>query len=204
MGPIPGIGGPFDTAAAFIQAWAANCKYPYSENYLRKCIPPLFLDEILTGVDEMPTRLMKVAKSGRYFTSEGPFPIRHADLFHSNVIVTKEFDVLGVIDWEGACTVPWELIDAPCFLRTVPRLLNPAEQYDEAGQPLDKDEIGRWADEELYTAMVREAELEHHADHRLSQILGNRDAQDLAGVVHLYSQGKMGFYGRALEYFENK
>lgn len=112
--------------------------------------------------------------------------------------------MLGVIDWEGACAVPWELIDAPCFLSTVPRLLNPPEQYDEAGQPLEQDEAGRWRDEEAYAAMVREAEQSAHADHKLSNMLADRDIRDLAGVIHLFGQGKIGFYGRALDYLENK
>ncbi|KAI5861921.1 hypothetical protein GGS23DRAFT_573791 [Durotheca rogersii] len=204
VGPIPGIGGPFETAASFIQAWAATIKYPYNEDYLRQSVPSSVVDEILKGVDEFPGRLAKLASSGKYFTSKGPFPIRHADLFHSNVIVTKTFNVLGVIDWEGACTVPWELVDAPCFLSTIPRLLNPPEQYDEAGRPLDSDEVGMWADEEAYAAMVREAERNAHADHRLSNMLADKDAQDLARTIHLFPQGKAGFYGRALDYFENK
>jgi hypothetical protein len=57
--------------------------------------------------------------------------------------VNKVFDVLGVIDWVSACTVPWELIDTLCFLTTVPRLLNPPEQYDNAGQPIEADEAKR-------------------------------------------------------------
>lgn len=152
----------------------------------------------------LPDRLAKLAASDRYFTSQGPFPIRHDDLFHSNVIVNKAFEVLGIIDWEGACTVPWELSDAPCFLKTVPRLLNLPEGYSDSGLPLDQDEAGRWADEGDYSAMVREAEQSAHVDHKLSQMLANRDAQDLAGILHLFTQGKMGFYGRALDYFENK
>ncbi|KAI1413291.1 hypothetical protein F5Y13DRAFT_198541 [Hypoxylon sp. FL1857] len=188
VGPIPGIGGPFDTAASFIRAWATNMRYPYDEAYLRKYVPSHFLDEIIKGNDEFPKRLADLATSGKYFTRAGPFPIRHADLFHQNIIVTKSFDVLGVIDWEGACTMPWELVDLPSFIQTVPRLINDPNQYDEAGQPIDPDEIGMWADEKAYVEMVREAE----------------DTQDLAGIVHLFVEGKMGLYGRALDYFENK
>ena len=84
----------------------------------------------------------------------------------------------------------------------MPRLLCPPEQYDEAGQPLDQDEVGKWADEEAYATMVRDAERDAGTDHRLSDVLSDRDARDLASVIHLYSQGKMGFYGRALDYFE--
>ncbi|KAH7303716.1 kinase-like domain-containing protein [Stachybotrys elegans] len=204
VGPIPGIGGPFRTAASFIQAWCANIKYPYREEYIRKHVPESLVDEILRGVAEFPSRLARLASSGKYFTLDGPFPIRHPDLFHSNVIVNNGFNVLGVIDWEGACAVPWELIDPPCFLSTVPRLLNPPEQYDTAGLPLEVDEAIKWADEKAYAAMVRAAERDANADSRLSDILSNRNTQDLAGIVHLFAQGKIGLYSRVLDYLENK
>ncbi|KAI0101410.1 kinase-like domain-containing protein [Nemania sp. FL0031] len=202
--PIPGIGGPFNTATSFMQAWAAKIRFPYNEDYIRKCMPLSLVGEILKGMNDLPGRLARLAASDKYFKLQGLFPIRHADLFHSNVIVNKAFEVLGVIDWEGACTVPWELSDAPCFLKTVPRLLNLPGKYSESGLPLDRDEAGRWADEGANSVMVREAEQSAHVDHKLSQALANRDAQDLAGILYLFTQGKMGFYGKALDYFENK
>lgn len=109
-----------------------------------------------------------------------------------------------MIDWEGSYVVPWELVDAPCFLSTVPHLLNPPEQYNESGWPLDQDEVGMWADEEAYAKMVWDTEQNVHADHRLSKILADQDAGDLARTIHLYSQGKMGFYGQCLDDFESK
>lgn len=150
----------------------------------------------------MPDRLASI--SDKCFTSTGPFPIRHPDLFHNNVIVTKSFDVLGIIDWESASTMPWELIDFPCFLQTVPPIINPPDQYNELGQPYDIDEIGRWADEDMYVAMIEEAEHNAGTDSMLSQTLGNRGTQELANVIHLYERGKIGLYGRALDSFESR
>lgn len=167
-------------------------------------LPTTLADEIVTGVNELPSRLASLAARGKLFLEEGPFPVRHPDLFHSNVIVTETFDVLGVIDWEGAYTVPWELIDPPSVVVTVPRRLNPPEQYDEAGLPLDADQMGAWEEERAYADMVRAAEIDAGADDRLSRVLANRDLQDLAGIVHLFTQGKMGFYGRALDYLESR
>ncbi|CCF42546.1 hypothetical protein CH063_02862 [Colletotrichum higginsianum] len=204
VGPIPGIGGPFDTAASFIQGWAARMKFPSDEGYLREHLPPSVVDEILEGNSQFPSRLAKLASDGKQFTRSGPFPIRHSDLFHSNVIVTKAYEVLGVVDWENAYTVPWELVDAPWFLSTVPRLLNRPDQYDDEGRPLDKDEAGQWADEEAYAEMVREAELDAHADKNLSRMLADRDSQVLASTIHRFTQGKMGFYGRVLDYVDAK
>ena len=50
--------------------------------------------------------------------------------------------------------------------------------------------------------MVRDAERDAQTDHRLFDMLGDRDARDLASVIHLYSQGKIRFYHRALDYIE--
>ncbi|KAJ0164436.1 hypothetical protein CTA2_1002, partial [Colletotrichum tanaceti] len=204
VGPIPGIGGPFDTAASFIQEWAARMKFPYDEGYLREHLPPSFIDEILEGNSRFPSRLAKLASDGKHFTRAGPFPIRHTDLFDTNVVVTKAYQVLGVVDWENAYTVPWELVDAPSFLSTVPRLLNRPDQYDDQGRPLDSDEARQWADERAYAEMVREAELEAHADHKLSQMLADRDSQVLASTIHLFTHGKMGLYGRVMDHFDEK
>lgn len=104
--------------------------------------------------------------------------------------------------------MPWELLDAPSFLKRVPRLLNPPRHYDEKGRPEDEDEdeagAGAGPDEEAYTGMVRDAEGGAGADDGLSGMLVDGDARDLADFVHLYSMGKIGFYGRALDYFESR
>lgn len=82
--------------------------------------------------------------------------------------------------------------------------MNPLEKYDAKGRPLDVDEACVWADEEAYVRMVRDAERDAGADDGLSGMLGDRDARDLAGVVHSYSEGKIGLYARAMDYFEEK
>lgn len=114
--------------------------------------------------------------------------------------------MLGIIDWEDACTVPWELVDAPCFLNTVPRLLDPPEGYynKETGEPLGEDVKESWAEKREYAEMVRQAEQEAGADHRLSRMLTDWDAQDLAATFHLFLHGKVGLYGQVLDYFENQ
>ena len=117
-------------------------KFPYDNDYLRKVLPHSVANEVVEGIEQFPSQLVKPARSGKHFNREGPFPIRHADLFHSNVIVAKTCDVVGVINWEDSYAVPWGLVDAPCFLSTVPRLLNPPEQYDGTGRPLSQDEAG--------------------------------------------------------------
>ncbi|TQN64536.1 hypothetical protein CSHISOI_10890 [Colletotrichum shisoi] len=192
VGPIPGIGGPFKTAASFICAWATKATFPLSEAELRNEVPTEFVEEIIEGTSQFPSRLAGLARSGKHFTREGPFPIRHPDLFHSNVIVTEAYKVIGVIDWENSYAVPRELVDTPWFLSTVPRLMNRPENYNTIGRPLNKDESRKWADEEHYTGLVRDAELDADADHYLSEILANRNSRDMAAAFHLFSQGKIG------------
>lgn len=157
----------------------------------------------MEGIKDLPSRLASLATTGSHFTSKGPFPIRHPDLHTSNIIITKAFDVLGVIDWEGTYTVPWELVDAPCFLTIVPRHLNPPEMYRE-GKPVDKEAADRCEVMKAYAKMVYKAELAAGIDHKLSSVLADGDAQDLASTLHLFAEGKLGFYGRALDYFENE
>lgn len=82
--------------------------------------------------------------------------------------------------------------------------MNPQEQYDAEGRPLDVDEVCIWADEEAYLGMVRDAERDAGADGGLSGMLGDADARDLAGVVYSYSAGKIGLYGRAMDYSEGR
>jgi len=98
---------------------AASNKFPYDNPCLRKALPPSVVDEVVEGIEQFPSRLANLAQSGQYFTRGGPFPIRHANLFHSHIVITKTYEVVGAIDWEGSYAVPWELVDAPCFLSTV-------------------------------------------------------------------------------------
>lgn len=40
--------------------------------------------------------------------NEGPFPLAHNDLGVHNVLFDEDWKLVGVIDWSGACVVPWE------------------------------------------------------------------------------------------------
>ena len=40
--------------------------------------------------------------------SAGPFPLAHNDLGVHNVLFDEDWKLVGVIDWSGACVVPWE------------------------------------------------------------------------------------------------
>lgn len=42
------------------------------------------------------------------FRSNGPFPLAHNDLGVHNALFDDNWRLVGVIDWSGACVVPWE------------------------------------------------------------------------------------------------
>ncbi|KAL2755378.1 hypothetical protein ACRALDRAFT_211377 [Sodiomyces alcalophilus JCM 7366] len=160
-GPIPGIGGPFDTAAAFFEAWADSVKFKWNEDTIRRMMQggPIPAEEMISMIQSFPSRIKAMA--GRLSAhNEGPFPLHHADFLHSNIMVDeRHFDVTGIIDWEGACTVPWELVAFPDFLQAMPPSFDLPENYDEHGQPIDDDLKETWTWREEYTYMVRSAEL---------------------------------------------
>jgi hypothetical protein len=58
VGSIPGIGGPFDSAADFFKAWAIRMKFPYNENTIRERTPSKFVDEILKSIRDFPLQLV--------------------------------------------------------------------------------------------------------------------------------------------------
>lgn len=155
-------------------------------------------DQVLTAINEFPSRIKGMASQLSY-NDHGPFPICHADFFHSNIIVKENFEVLGIIDWEGACTVPLELITFPRFLNAMPVSFDSPGNYDEDKQPLDEEEKQRWKDREEYVQMVKLAE---NKDSVLSKCLSNEKGLALAYCMTTYEAGKLGFYDKVLAELE--
>ncbi|KAG8421521.1 hypothetical protein J3458_003394 [Metarhizium acridum] len=68
VGPLPGIGGPFDLPAQFLGAWADHIKFPLSEKTIRERTPPDLVDEILESIRSFPSRLKQLAKEYSFRT----------------------------------------------------------------------------------------------------------------------------------------
>jgi hypothetical protein len=119
-------------------------------------------------------------------SNAGPFPLVHPNLHHTHILADKGYNVKGVIDWEGTCTLPWELVQSPHFLSTVPAAMDSPLNYDNDGEPLDPKRRERWEDQEAYVELVAEAEMDFGADSKLSDILADQRAQDLACALRSY------------------
>ena len=56
---------------------------------------------------EFPPKVKEVANQLSACDS-GPFPVWHGDFLHRNIIVDCRCRALGISNWEGACTAPWD------------------------------------------------------------------------------------------------
>ncbi|KAL2838630.1 hypothetical protein BJY01DRAFT_257975 [Aspergillus pseudoustus] len=202
VGPLPGLGGPFSTATEFFIASAKHAKFPLTDDQIRRCTEGGgWTEQILDSINAFPSRLRALARRISR-CDNGPFPLYHPDLYQSNVIVDDSYQVLGVIDWEGACSVPWEVVQPPLFLNVLPRAMDDPDNYAVDGQPKNGDTLQRLADRDEYARYVRDAEHELKTDHSLSTTLLDPAVQGLAYAIKVYlDPGKMGFYCNVLEPF---
>jgi hypothetical protein len=193
VGAMPGIGGPFETAAEFFTSWAKECTFPFNERTIRERTPPEIGDEIIKSINDFPSKLLEFAN--QFSFQSGPFPIFHPDLKISNILVDSEYRIQGVIDWEDAIVAPWEVVEFIKDLTIVPPIMS--------GQ-FYKEELVRekLAERERYLQTVKEKEAARQTDNKLSETLGNRRTQDLAHAFWLYSDGKIGFYSSIFEPFQ--
>ncbi|KAL4931868.1 phosphotransferase family protein [Aspergillus undulatus] len=201
VGPLPKLGGPFSTATDFFKAWAKYVKFPSTENDIRSRMSSGPVEEILSSIHTFPSLLHEIA--GNISANDtGPFPVYHPDFYHSNIIVNPSFEVLGVIDWEGTCTVPWEMVEPPLFLGIVAPAMDDPRNYDENGRPKDADTKRRLEERVQYANYVQQWEERLKKDGKLSEILLNPDVQGLAHAMKVYiDPGKLGFYDRILKPF---
>ncbi|KAL1897921.1 hypothetical protein Sste5346_003773 [Sporothrix stenoceras] len=206
-GPIPGIGGPFDTATEFFNAWADYTKFPRRPDEIVEIMRGApETQQVLSSVETFLTRLRDMAPrlAQHHKSDNGPFPLCHSDFLHSNIVVDHDtFDVLGIIDWEGACTLPLELVQFPRFLSFMPRNFGSPNRFYEDGMPQDDEERQQWQERQQYLQMVNEYENnEGGGDHTLSKCLADESSQALPYAMDGFDGGKMGLYGQVLDDIE--
>ncbi|KAI1289114.1 kinase-like domain-containing protein [Xylaria venustula] len=195
IGPFPDLGGPFDSATSFFEAWAEHIKFPLTTDKILEMMKGGPAQRILAAINEFPSKF-KAATRQISCNNYGPFPLCHADFLHSNIIVDESFQVLGIIDWEGACALPLQLVTFPGFLNVMPISFDSPDNYYADGQPVDGQQRQRWKDREDYVQMVESVE---HKDHLLSRCLTDKKSLALAYSMMAYKSGKLGFYDTVID-----
>jgi hypothetical protein len=152
QGPIPGIGGPFNTATEFFKAWAAGTEFGMTVERLQAASGQ-YADEIMHAVRTFPTSVSDLAEE-LSTRDHGPFPLCHGDLGHNKIVVDD-----AMIDWEMACAVPWEVFaEFLLNLSMVPQPIDAPGNHDEEGNPVDAESLQWLADRRSYVTAVRQAE----------------------------------------------
>ncbi|KAK3308313.1 uncharacterized protein B0T15DRAFT_572511 [Chaetomium strumarium] len=155
IGPFPDIGGPFDTASQYFEAWARHAKYTFPEEVVRKVVGRGPVEEVLKPIQDFPSAVGRLA-ARLSSSNSGPFPLTHPDLLHTHILVDKEYNVM------------------------VPAVMDSPLNFDNNGQPLDAETRECWEERRAYVEMVARAEMDEGADSKLSQTLADARAQDLA------------------------
>lgn len=200
---IPGIGGPFDTASDLFRAWAATAAFPLSEERVRELCGDLG-DEIWDSIKRFPVKVSELANSIAGPYDSGPFPLVHTDYGHNNIVVDAQYNLLGIIDWEGAIAAPWGMVEFPLTVRTIPVAMDVPWNYTSDGLPKDDDLISEYKNREEYLQAVKDAERELGIPPKLSEVLSSERIRDVASAMKYFSvDGKVGWFTRVLEKFEN-
>ena len=197
MGPLPGLGGPFSTATEYFKAWAKSAKFVLPLDEVREICGESF-EETAAQIANFPLRVEQLA-SKIAIRDQGPFPFFHADYGHHNIVVDDTYNVLGVIDWEHACSIPWESIYFPWTLSVVPAPMVP-DNYDDDGIAKDCDTRAIIDAQKKYINAVQEVERKKGLPPLLSATLADRATQDLAFSMKLYVEdGICGLYTNVLD-----
>lgn len=214
IGPLPRIGGPFETASAFFAAWAERVKFKGKGRgeiiRMMPADPPGLAERVADAIESFPAQVRDLMARRPPPRNDGPFPLVHTDFLHSNMLVDTEFNLVGVIDWEGAQTVPWECVTFPGFLGCMPPSFDLPNKYDESGQPLDEKTRELWEERRQYIELVKAAESEAAVergehDDSLSAYLGDNNTQALAYAINAYDDvGKLGFYDGVVDQLRNQ
>jgi Phosphotransferase enzyme family len=116
IGPIPGIGGPFCNSADYYRAWALSQR----ENPPRR-----------GKSDPFPERVSSAAEFLSVQPS-GPFTLSHPDFGYHNFIVDDDYNMVAVVDWDGARVLPVEFSAAfPMFLSSLHPIFWEVGRFDD-------------------------------------------------------------------------
>ena len=155
-------------------------------------------EEIIAQIADFPSKIGELAAK-LAIRDHGPFPLFHVDFGHHNIVVDDDYNVLGVVDWEYACSVPWERIYFPWTLSVVPAPMAP-DNYNEKGMPKDPRVGAILREQKDYISTVRETEQNKGLSRLLSATLADQAGQDLAYAMKIYAEdGVCGLYTNVLD-----
>ncbi|KAH8423953.1 phosphotransferase family protein [Aspergillus melleus] len=204
LGPLPTLGGPFDTAADFFRAWSTKVEFGLPEDQLQNAAGS-YASEILSSMKTVKTLVHDNAERLSVY-NEGPFPLCHGDFGHNNMVFDDEYHLLGVIDWETAYAGPCEMSgEFPLTISIVPPAMDVPWKYDEAGYPKEAENRQKLTDRDDYVAIVKQIEAERGLTdgYSLSSALQAAKRQYLATAMRLFQRGKPGWYSKVMESFNH-
>lgn len=201
VGPLPSIGGPFNTVTEYLEAWANTVQFPYMDTLRASCGDKS--DKIEASILRFPLRIKELAATIP-IRNHGPFPLMHNDFGHNNIVVDDNWKVLGVIDWEHAWSAPWEVNDFPLALRLMPKLIDAAWCYNENGEPVQESAKIRIQDRKDYVDCIRQAEKKKGLPPLLSAVLTDKAGNDLTEAMSLYSEGIFAEYCNIIDAYHER
>ncbi|THV79193.1 hypothetical protein D6D17_06264 [Aureobasidium pullulans] len=200
QGAIPGIGGPFDTAAEYYTAWSKNVSFGLGEERLRQASGE-YAEEVVASTALFKRSIADLAdKISTPINNRGPFPLIHGDFGHHNILVDDDYRVKGVIDFEYAFAGPWEIAASfPKNLLSIPRVVDAPWNYDADGNAIPQDLVQTLMYQKNYIKAVEMEESRLGKDCILSTAMLDTERQQLGEALGSFREGVAGFYGHLTE-----
>lgn len=111
------------------------------------------------------------------------------------MLVDSKCRIKGVIDWENAIVGPWEMVEFIKDLSIVSPLMDGPFYCKKQS---DQETIAEW---KRYIQAIKEWERVKQLDSKLSETLGDGNIQNLAQVIWLYLEGRIGYYSSIFDLF---
>jgi aminoglycoside phosphotransferase (APT) family kinase protein len=117
VGPLPasfGFEGPFNSVSDYFLSWSRNSTFGKPDFLLTHHDDNDWLRKLKQDVASFPSRLKTIIEKGslKNLSSRNRYPILNRDFLPRNMLFDDEFNIVGVIDWEGAHSAPIEVFAA--------------------------------------------------------------------------------------------
>jgi len=171
IGPLPaafGFGGPFRSTADYFLSWAGYNTDFRNSHRLRD-------PSLRRAAESFPRRLKSAIETLIPAGHSSSYPILHPDFLMHNILLSDEHEIVGVIDWEYAHSVPIEVFAA----RT-----NMYAWFNPDRAALDWGDEGR-----QYLADITSKEEDMHLSQKLSKTFGSL-LGDIGLCMQFFEEGR--------------